>query len=274
MAANQNLLESIKSIFKSAFQFCIKASFFQKYVVHKPSLQMNKKEWQTPRECGVIELGFDPLGRTCYIHPHPYIPLWKNGTTLRWSFNNNNDMSGEQKSVIRKLLLEAIKKWEDIPITFEETRGATDFIIESQSIVSGLFTQPFSPEDSGISLKISSSFWSLHEEQQLITLCHDLGHIMGLRHTPTGRYGAFMPPYPSSEEVPDHSVSNSTSAQSSVMDSKNPTLPTPADIGFLRRLYDEKETPGKHAGLPIVPFESRTDIVYRELSKTSTQKLS
>lgn len=121
-----------------------------------------------------------------------FIPLWAEGCTLRWRFNEASmeafeDASGA-KSAIRELMAEALIQWGDAaPIRFRERREKWDFEIvvrdtERCNINGCVLASAFFPDPGRHQLVIYPTLFDQSMKERIETMIHEIGHIFGLRH--------------------------------------------------------------------------------------------
>jgi Metallo-peptidase family M12B Reprolysin-like len=138
----------------------------------------------TPNGRGLLELVFDAS--------EGFIPLWAKGSTLRWRFQEHSFSSFESpaaaKTAVRKLLGKALLAWGDAaPIKFAERNDAWDFEIvmrgSDRCDVNGcVLASAFFPDSGRHELRLYPKLLEQPEQEQVETLCHEIGHTFGLRH--------------------------------------------------------------------------------------------
>lgn len=121
-----------------------------------------------------------------------FIPLWTNGVTLRWKFN---ETSLEQylhpellKDYVRELMSEAILAWGyAAPVGFKERDDAWDFeiVVRAQDDCDAngcTLASAFFPDGGRHKLVIYPKMFDQIHQEQVDTLVHEIGHVFGLRH--------------------------------------------------------------------------------------------
>jgi hypothetical protein len=121
-----------------------------------------------------------------------FIPLWAEGTTLRWRFRESSFMSFQDpeaaKAAVETLLGKALLAWGDaVPVKFTRSEDAWDFEIVMRSgddcDVSGcVLASAFFPDAGRHSLFLYPKMFTQTDKEQLETLVHEIGHMFGLRH--------------------------------------------------------------------------------------------
>jgi hypothetical protein len=140
--------------------------------------------YATPNGRGLLELVFDAS--------EGFIPLWAKGSTLRWRFQEHSFSSFESpaaaKTAVRKLLGKALLAWGDAaPLKFAERDDAWDFEIVMRASdrcdVNGcVLASAFFPDSGRHELRLYPKLLEQPEQEQVETLCHEIGHTFGLRH--------------------------------------------------------------------------------------------
>ncbi len=121
-----------------------------------------------------------------------FIPLWAEGTTLRWRFQEQSmaifvDPEGA-KAAIRQLFAEALLAWGDaVPVQFTERHDAWDFEIavspqENCSINGCTLARAFFPDAGRHDLLLYPTMFTQSRAEMVETMAHELGHVFGLRH--------------------------------------------------------------------------------------------
>jgi len=121
-----------------------------------------------------------------------FIPLWEPGVILRWQFAEGTlapfkdpDAAG---SAIERIFGMALLAWGDAaPIKFTKSTDAWDFEIVVRTSddcdPNGcVLASAFFPDGGRHKLYIYPIFFRQTQEEQLETLCHEIGHAFGLRH--------------------------------------------------------------------------------------------
>jgi hypothetical protein len=121
-----------------------------------------------------------------------FIPLWAQGVTLRWRFQEASvrlfaDPEGA-KAYLRKLLGNGLLLWKDaVPVRFAEAQEAWDFeiVVRAQpdcSPAGCTLAKAFFPDQGRHELVLFPTLFDQPEKEQVETLAHELGHVFGLRH--------------------------------------------------------------------------------------------
>lgn len=123
------------------------------------------------------------------------VPLWAKGSILNYRFNQQSlgcYGSPEQgRAIISTFFSSAIRRWGDfVPVRFREDNDNYDFEISCSSfqpIINGgpLAASSFLPNELRAKFVIYPALRKMFEENAetaLQVLCHELGHIFGLRH--------------------------------------------------------------------------------------------
>ena len=121
-----------------------------------------------------------------------FIPLWANGETLRWKFNETSleryIYPAALKDYVRDLMSKAVLAWGNAaPVTFKETDNAWDFelvvLAEDDCDADGCtLASAFFPDAGRHQLKIYPKMFEQSASEQVSTLVHEIGHVFGLRH--------------------------------------------------------------------------------------------
>ena len=121
-----------------------------------------------------------------------FIPLWDQGVTLRWRFQQRSLEVFEDPAAaaaeIRQLLGEAILAWGDAaPVRFANREDKWDFEIAVRSVddcsPNGcVLASAFFPDTGRHELIIYPRMFTQPREEQVETLVHEIGHAFGLRH--------------------------------------------------------------------------------------------
>lgn len=191
------------------------------------------------------------------------IPLWAQGSTLRWRFRESSLQAFENPSAVRKaiedLLAEAIVAWGDsAPIKFTKNSDTWDFEIvvrdqENCNINGCVLASAFFPDAGRHALTVYPTMFDQTREEQIETLCHEIGHIFGLRHFFAQVSESAFP----SQIFGKHD-------KFTIMNYGADSKLTPDDRADLRRLYQRAWTGELTAinGTPIKfvkPFHNATD---------------
>ncbi|MFN6137494.1 MAG: matrixin family metalloprotease [Planctomycetota bacterium] len=122
-----------------------------------------------------------------------FIPLWDRGVTLRYRFNESSIQSyfenpEEAKAQIKLLFAEAVEAWGDsCPVSFQMTEEQADFEITMMQTASCntfgcVLASAFFPDSGRHHLRLYPTLFEQARQEQVETLCHEIGHIFGLRH--------------------------------------------------------------------------------------------
>jgi len=126
--------------------------------------------------------------------PEGFIPLWAKDMTLRWRFQERSMRFFEDpeaaKTAIKGLLGEALLDWgpDVIPVKFSQRNDdACDFEIVVRKLddcdINGCtLARAFFPDQGRHRLELYPEMFTLSRKEQVDTLCHELGHVFGLRH--------------------------------------------------------------------------------------------
>ena len=133
--------------------------------------------------------GRSPLDLVVHV-TEGFIPLWAQGTTLRWRFRDSALASFAEpeaaRAAIKDLLAKAILEWGDAaPIKF--TEDAWDFEIVMRTAdncnISGcVLASAFFPDAGRHQLRLYPKLFTQSAKEQVETLIHEVGHMFGLRH--------------------------------------------------------------------------------------------
>lgn len=121
-----------------------------------------------------------------------FIPLWSEGATLRWRFNEGSMRYFQNpeaaKNGIRQLWGAALLAWGDAaPVKFKETGDAWDFEVAMRSsdncTISGCtLARAFFPDSGRHDLVMYPKMFTQTRKEQIDTFIHEIGHVFGLRH--------------------------------------------------------------------------------------------
>ena len=121
-----------------------------------------------------------------------FVPLWEPNTILRWQFADGTlatfkdpDAAGR---AIEAIFGKALLEWGDAaPVKFTKNTESSDFeivVLTSDDCDPNgcVLASAFFPDAGRHKLHIYPIFFTQTEEEQIKTLCHELGHSFGLRH--------------------------------------------------------------------------------------------
>lgn len=121
-----------------------------------------------------------------------FIPLWANGTTLRWRFQERSFRrfanADAAKRAIRELMGDALLAWgESAPVRFDEVDSGWDFEVvlrnaDDCDINGCVLASAFFPDAGRHELVIYPRMLTQSHKEQVDTLIHEFGHVFGLRH--------------------------------------------------------------------------------------------
>ena len=120
------------------------------------------------------------------------IPLWEEGVTLRWRFQEQSLLPFEDpeavKDYVRQIVGEALLAWGDsVPVKFQEAQDPWDFEIvvsseDSCNLAGCTLARAFFPDSGQHDLVLFPRMFDQIHKEQVETMAHELGHIFGLRH--------------------------------------------------------------------------------------------
>jgi hypothetical protein len=138
----------------------------------------------TPRNRSPLEIVVDAS--------EGFIPLWAKDTTLGWRFQERSLLHFEDpeavKAAITELFGEALLAWGDAqPIKFSRREDLWDFevVVEEADKCNPLgctLARAFFPDGGRHQLVIFPRMFTQSKKEQVDTLCHEIGHMFGLRH--------------------------------------------------------------------------------------------
>lgn len=122
-----------------------------------------------------------------------FIPLWAKDMTLGWRFQERSLLHFEDpeavKAAITELFGEALKAWgpDVIPIKFSQREDLWDFevVVEAAdkcTLLGCTLARAFFPDGGRHQLVIYPRMFTQSRKEQVDTLCHEIGHMFGLRH--------------------------------------------------------------------------------------------
>jgi hypothetical protein len=121
-----------------------------------------------------------------------FIPLWDQGVTLRWRFNEFSMQvfrdPNAAKAYIRELFARGVALWGDAsPVRFTEVQDAWDFEIKMEpqancTINGCTLARAFFPGGGQNDLALYPTLFDQTVQEQIETMAHEVGHIYGLRH--------------------------------------------------------------------------------------------
>jgi hypothetical protein len=121
-----------------------------------------------------------------------FIPLWAKDVTLGWRFQERSLLHLEDpeavKAAITELFSAALLAWGDAPpIKFSRREDLWDFevVVEEADQCNPLgckLARAFFPDGGRHQLVVFPRLFSQSKKEQVDTLCHEIGHMFGLRH--------------------------------------------------------------------------------------------
>lgn len=140
--------------------------------------------YDNPRGLSPLELVLDAT--------EGFIPLWAYGTTLRWRFQERSldvlEDPDDVKRQVEELIGTALLAWGDAcPVKFVQRDDAWDFEIAVRdsdrcNINGCVLARAFFPDPGRHDLIIYPKMFEQSPQEQVETMCHEIGHIFGLRH--------------------------------------------------------------------------------------------
>lgn len=120
------------------------------------------------------------------------VPLWEQGTTLRWRFNESSmlvfDDPNAAKAGIEALFSDAIAAWGDsCPVRFLRQSDQADFefvmLPTPDCDATGcVLAQSFFPNSGQNSVLLYPTLFDQSQQERVETFIHEFGHVFGLRH--------------------------------------------------------------------------------------------
>lgn len=197
--------------------------------------------------------------------PGGIIPLWEPNVTLRWRFKKSSLDAFENpaavEAAVEALLAKALLAWGDaVPVKFSKRDDNHDFQIvvrenDDCDINGCVLASAFFPDAGRHEFVIYPQMFGQSDQEQVETICHELGHIFGLRHF-----------FAQTLETGSPSEIFGTHDKFTIMNYGADSKLTDADKSDLKRLYDEVWSGDrtKINGTPIRlvrPFSSLTHSV-------------
>jgi hypothetical protein len=166
-----------------------------------------------------------------------FIPLWAKNTIIRWRFREQSLQGFENvnaaKNAIRQLLGEALLAWGDAaPVKFAERQDAWDFEIvvknsDDCDATGCVLASAFFPDGGRHKLYLYPILFNQERKEQVGTLCHEIGHVFGLRHF-----------FAQLSELDSPSEIFGTHKPFSIMNYGDDSVLTTDDKSDLKRLYE------------------------------------
>ncbi|MTH95132.1 reprolysin-like metallopeptidase [Roseibium sp. RKSG952] len=121
-----------------------------------------------------------------------FIPLWAEGVTLHWRFQERSLLAFEDpdgaRAAIAALMARGLALWGDaVPVRFAENNELWDFevVVRDQDRCSPngcVLGSAFFPGGGQHQLVLYPKLFEQSEQEQVETLAHEFGHVFGLRH--------------------------------------------------------------------------------------------
>lgn len=126
-----------------------------------------------------------------------FIPLWEEGATLKWrfqerSFHSSAATEGEQagalEATVLDLMSEALLRWGDAaPVAFTRDEDLWDFEVVLRNAADCgpggcVLASAFFPDGGRHQLTVYPTMLDQSRQEQVETLIHEFGHVFGLRH--------------------------------------------------------------------------------------------
>lgn len=145
----------------------------------------------TERRGQATPRGRSPLELVLHA-PQGFIPLWDAESTLQWCFRRESLAAfadpAAAEAGIRTLFGEALLAWGDAaPVRFAEAEEGWDFEIvvrngDNCTPNGCVLASAFFPDAGRHQLVLYPKMFTQPRPEQVETLCHEVGHIFGLRH--------------------------------------------------------------------------------------------
>ncbi|WP_187430960.1 hypothetical protein ROLI_033500 [Roseobacter fucihabitans] len=168
--------------------------------------------------------------------PQGFIPLWAEGVTLRWRFQERSVQQfvdpDAAKDYVRDLLADAALAWgAAVPVRFAESHQPWDFEIKLSARDDCdprgcTLASAFFPDAGQHELELFPLMFRNDRDEQIETMAHELGHVFGLRHFFAQTREAIVP-----------SVEFGTQDPNSIMNYGPQSELTDTDISDLIALY-------------------------------------
>ena len=149
------------------------------------------------RVCGTGSRGHTrPQGRSRFDivvdATEGFVPLWAEGATLRWRFNEASlqvfAAPARAEMELRQQFAEALLAWgAAAPVRFAENADLWDFEIvvaggEHCTASGCTLASAFFPDSGRHALRLFPTLFAQPRQEQVETWIHELGHVFGLRH--------------------------------------------------------------------------------------------
>lgn len=160
-------------------------------IVHHYSINKNKVRCDTD-DRGYRTPGNRDLTSLVLDASDGFIPLWAPDCTLRWRYKQSSldafQNPAAVKSEFEDLFSKALIKWGDaVPVKFSQRNDNYDFqiVVRSQTDcdVNGcVLASSFFPDAGRHEFVIYPTLFDQSDDERVETICHELGHVFGLRH--------------------------------------------------------------------------------------------
>ncbi len=144
----------------------------------------DKRGFPTPDNKSPLELVVNAPGGV--------VPLWAQGTVLRWRFQEASMAvfrdQDAAKTYLRTLFGLGVDLWgPGVPVTFKEVQDNWDFELvvapaENCSPSGCTLARAFFPDAGRHELILFPTLFDQSHQEQVETMAHELGHVFGLRH--------------------------------------------------------------------------------------------